>query len=58
MKEPLKYFSIEYIKIAKPEDFIEPDEITLPIIFHVDLTDGKKRYFDGLYLRNKEELEN
>ncbi len=57
-KEPLKYFSIEYIKIAKPEDFSEPEEITLPIIFHVDLTDGKKMYFDGLFIRNEEELRN
>lgn len=57
-KEPLKYFSIEYIKIAKPLDFTEPEEITLPIIFHVDLTDGKKMYFDGLFLRNEEELRN
>ena len=57
-KEPLKYFSIEYIKVAKPLDFTEPEEITLPIIFHVDLTDGKKMYFDGLFIRNEEELKN
>ena len=57
-REPLKYFSIEYIKVAKPLDFTEPEEITLPIIFHVDLTDGKKMYFDGLFIRNEEELKN
>lgn len=57
-REPLKYFSIEYIKIAKPLDFTEPEEITLPIIFHVDLTDGKKMYFDGLFIRNEDELKN
>ena len=57
-KEPLKYFSIEYIKVAKPLDFTEPEEITLPIIFHVDLTDGKKMYFDGLFIRNEDELRN
>ena len=57
-KEPLKYFSIEYIKVAKPLDFTEPEEITLPIIFHVDLTDGKKMYFDGLFIRNEDELKN
>ena len=57
-REPLKYFSIEYIKVAKPLDFTEPKEITLPIIFHVDLTDGKKMYFDGLFIRNEEELRN
>lgn len=57
-KEPMKYFDVEYIKIAKPLDFIEPEKITLPIIFHIDLTDGKKRYFDGLYIRNEEELRN
>lgn len=57
-KEPLKFFNVEYIKIAKPTDFVEPEEITLPIIFHIDLTDGKKRYFDGLYIRNEEELKN
>ena len=57
-KEPMKYFDVEYIKIAKPLDFTEPEEITLPIIFHIDLTDGKKRYFDGLYIRNEEELKN
>ena len=58
IREPLKYFSIEYIKVAKPLDFTEPEEITLPIIFHVDLTDGKKMYFDGLFIRNEEELKN
>ena len=57
-REPLKYFSIEYIKVAKPLDFTEPEEITLPIIFHVDLTDGKKMYFDGLFIRNEDELKN
>ena len=57
-KEPMKYFDVEYIKIAKPLDFTEPEEITLPIIFHIDLTDGKKRYFDGLFIRNEEELRN
>lgn len=57
-REPLKYFSIEYIKVAKPLDFTEPEEITLPIIFHVDLTDGKKMYFDGLFIKNEEELKN
>ena len=57
-REPLKYFSIEYIKVAKPLDFTEPEQITLPIIFHVDLTDGKKMYFDGLFIRNEEELKN
>lgn len=57
-KEPLKYFSIEYIKIAEPMDFTEPENITLPIIFHIDLTDGKKMYFDGLFIRNQEELQN
>lgn len=57
-REPLKYFSIEYIKVAKPLDFTEPEEITLPIIFHVDLTDGKKMYFDGLFIRNEDELRN
>lgn len=57
-REPLKYFSIEYIKVAKPLDFTEPEEITLPIIFHVDLTDGQKMYFDGLFIRNEEELKN
>ena len=57
-REPLKYFSIEYIKVAKPLDFTEPEEITLPIIFHVDLTDSKKMYFDGLFIRNEEELKN
>lgn len=57
-KERMQYFDVEYIKIAKPLDFIEPEEITLPIIFHIDLTDGKKRYFDGLFIRNEEELRN
>lgn len=57
-REPLKYFSIEYIKVAKPLDFTEPEEITLPIIFHVDLTDSKKMFFDGLFIRNEEELKN
>ena len=57
-REPLKYFSIEYIKVANPLDFTEPEEITLPIIFHVDLTDGKKMYFDGLFIRNEDELKN
>ena len=57
-REPLKYFSIEYIKVAKPLDFTEPEKITLPIIFHVDLTDGKKMYFDGLFIRNEDELKN
>ncbi len=54
----MKHFKVEYVKIAKPLDFEEPDEITLPIIFHVDLTDGKKMYFDGLFIRNDEELKN
>lgn len=57
-KEPMKYFDVEYIKIAKPLDFVEPEKISLPIIFHIDLTDGKKRYFDGLFIRNEEELKN
>ena len=57
-KEPLKYFDLEYIKIAKPLDFIEPEEVTLPIIFHIDMNDGKKNYFDGLYIRTEDELKN
>lgn len=57
-KEPMTYFDIEYIKIAKPLDFTEPETITLPIIFHIDLTDGNKRYFDGLFIRNEDELRN
>jgi len=57
-KEPLKYFKLEYIKIAKPLDFVEPEEVTLPIIFHIDMNDGNKNYFDGLYIRNEEELKN
>lgn len=57
-KKPLKYFKLEYVKIAKPQDFIEPERVTLPIIFHVDMNDGTKNYFDGLYIRNEEELKN
>jgi len=57
-KEPLEYFKLEYVKIAKPLDFVEPEEVTLPIIFHVDMNDGKKNYFDGLYIRSEEELRN
>lgn len=57
-KTPLKYFKLEYIKIAKPLDFVEPEKVTLPIIFHIDMNDGNKNYFDGLYIRNEEELRN
>lgn len=54
--KPLKYFNLEYVKIAKPLDFVEPEFVTLPIIFHIDMNDGNKNYFDGLYIRNEEEL--
>lgn len=57
-EKTMEHFKINYVKIAKPLDFEEPDEITLPIIFHVDLTDGNKMYFDGLFIRNEEELKN
>ena len=57
-KEPLKYFKLEYVKIAKPQDFIDVEKVTLPIIFHIDMKDEKKNYFDGLWIRNEDDLKN
>jgi pantoate--beta-alanine ligase len=48
---PLQIFRECYVKIAEPLDFTEPDEVTLPCILHIVVTDGAINHFDGLLLR-------
>lgn len=54
----LKYFTVKYVKVAKPLDFIEPEKADLPIILHIVVTDGPKNYFEGHLLRTHEDLMN
>ena len=54
----MKYFSLKYIKIAKPLDFEEPTEIDIPLIMHIVVSDGPKNYFEGHYLRSQTDLMN
>ncbi|MBP9846928.1 MAG: pantoate--beta-alanine ligase [Saprospiraceae bacterium] len=54
----MKYFSLKYIKIAKPLDFEEPSEIDIPLIMHIVVSDGPKNYFEGHYIRSQSDLIN
>ena len=53
---PLSIFRICYVKLAEPQDFLEPPEITLPFILHVVITNGKINHFDGVFIRDEKEL--
>jgi pantoate--beta-alanine ligase len=53
---PLSLFRICYVKLAEPQDFLEPAEVTLPFILHVVVTNGTINHFDGLFIRDEKEL--
>lgn len=52
----LKTFRFHYVKVAKPDDFSEPQTVGLPLIVHCALTNGTINHFDGMFLRNEREL--
>lgn len=54
----LEHFKVNYIKVAQPEDFDEPDIFSLPFVIQVLITDGVKNYFDGHYIKSEEDLHN
>lgn len=54
---PLTHMRVHYVKIARPRDFSEPEEITLPFILHVVVTNGTINHFDGIFIRDENELQ-
>lgn len=54
----LNHFKLQYIKIAKPVDFVEPDIIDIPAIFQIVMALGDRNWFEGFYLRSDHELYN
>jgi pantoate--beta-alanine ligase len=54
---PLETFRECYVKVAEPQDFSEPDAVTLPCILHIVVTDGTINHFDGLLLRSHDDLQ-
>lgn len=54
----LKHFKLQYIKVAKPVDFVEPDTADIPAIFQIVMALGDRNWFEGFYLRSEQELQN
>lgn len=52
----LKYFKLQYIKIADPVDFIEHPDISIPSILQIVMLHGERNWFEGFYLRTEQEL--
>lgn len=55
-EKSLKHFKLQYIKIADPNDFIEPEIIQVPAIFQIVMALGDRNWFEGFYLRTEQEL--
>lgn len=58
LKDKLVQFKLVYAKIVEPIDFHPLDTITIPFILHCVIFNGSINHFDGIYIRNEEELLN
>ena len=52
----MRHFRECYIKIVEPVDFTEPEQVSLPCVLHIVLTNGIINHFDGLLLRTQKGL--
>lgn len=52
----LERFRIAYAQLVSPVDFAVLQEVTVPFILHVAITDGTIFHFDGHLIRSHEEL--
>lgn len=55
--QSLKYFNLQYIKVAKPLDFVEPEDAEVPIIFQIVMKLGERNWFESFFLRTEKELQ-
>lgn len=54
---PSRHFNLEYIKVALPHDFSEPETIEgAPVILQIVMSINGRFWFEGFYIRNEKEL--